>query len=193
MSQSAASQGAASQGAGSQDRPVDFHFAIVAIFTAVAALFVVANLLLSRLLRPKSGKEPAKLAIYECGEPTVGQAWIRFDIRFYTVALMFVVFDVEVALLFPWGAIYRDLVEQGLGGLAFVEAGAFILILMVGLAYVWARGDIEWTAAPAEAPVTEKVPAQPTHGSREPALAAGGHADAHASGTSHSSGASHGH
>jgi len=184
-SQSAASQGARSQGAGSQDRHVDFHFAIVAIFTAVAALFVVANLLLSRLLRPKSGKEPAKLAIYECGEPTVGQAWFRFDIRFYTVALMFVVFDVEVALLFPWGAIYRDLVEQGLGGLAFVEAGAFILILMVGLAYVWARGDIEWTPAPPEAPEPEKAGAQPTHAAREPALAAGGHDDTHSTGASH--------
>ena len=126
---------------------MDFHFANVAIFTVVAAAFVVANLGLARLLRPKSGTNPAKLAIYECGEPTVGQAWIRFDIRFYTVALMFVVFDIEVALLFPWGTIFRDLVDQGLGGLAFVEAGAFIVILMVGLAYVWARGDIEWTAA----------------------------------------------
>ena len=117
--------------AGSQD-PVDFHFANVAIFTVVAAAFVVANLGLAMLLRPKSGKNPAKLAIYECGEPTIGQAWIRFDIRFYTVALMFVVFDVEVALLFPWGAIFRDLVDQGLGGMAFVEVAAFLLITSSG-------------------------------------------------------------
>jgi len=157
---------------------VDFHFAIVAIFTGVAALFVIANLLLSRLLRPKSGKEPAKLAIYECGEPTVGQAWIRFDIRFYTVALMFVVFDIEVALLFPWGAIYRDFVEQGLGALVFLEAAAFILILMVGLAYVWARGDIEWTAAPPEEPLADAEPRQIAAGSvagtREEALSGHG-------------------
>jgi NADH-quinone oxidoreductase subunit A len=129
---------------------VELHFAIVAIFTAIAAGFVALNLLLSRLLRPKSGTGAAKLAIYECGEPTIGQAWIRFDIRFYTVALMFVVFDIEVALLFPWGAIYRDFVSQGLGGLVFIEAAVFIVILMVGLAYVWARGDIEWTAKPAD-------------------------------------------
>jgi NADH-quinone oxidoreductase subunit A len=161
---------------------MDFHFANVAIFTAVAAGFVVMNLVLSRLLRPRSTTEPAKLAIYECGEPTIGQAWIRFDIRFYTVALMFVVFDVEVALLFPWGAIFRDLVEQGLGGLAFLEAAVFIVILMVGLAYVWARGDIEWTASPQAAPAAGAppvAPGAPPSGAappvREPALAGDPH------------------
>jgi NADH-quinone oxidoreductase subunit A len=143
---------------------VELHFAIVAIFTAIAAVFVLLNLVLSRLLRPKSGTGAAKLAIYECGEPTIGQAWIRFDIRFYTVALMFVVFDIEVALLFPWGAIYRDFVEQGLGGLAFIEAAVFIVILMVGLAYVWARGDIEWTArAPEEAAPPAPRPVERGH------------------------------
>ncbi len=160
---------------------MDLHFAIVAIFTVTAALFVVANLLLARLLRPRSGTEPAKLAIYECGEPTIGQAWIRFDIRFYTVALMFVVFDIEVALLFPWGAIYRDFVEQGLGALVFLEAAAFIVILMVGLAYVWARGDIEWTAKPPEeapaAPQALGAAAAAAH--PEPALAASSHGGSH--------------
>lgn len=160
---------------------MDFHFANVAVFTAIAAGFVVMNLVLSWALRPKSGTDPAKLAIYECGEPTVGQAWIRFDIRFYTVALMFVVFDVEVALLFPWGVIYRDLVEQGLGALAFLEAGIFLVILMVGLGYVWARGDIEWTgtapqfAAPAEdAQVAADAQRQPAP-VREAALSGGAH------------------
>jgi NADH-quinone oxidoreductase subunit A len=156
---------------------MDFHFANVAIFTAVAAGFVVMNLMLSRLLRPRSTTDAAKLAIYECGEPTIGQAWIRFDIRFYTVALMFVVFDVEVALLFPWGAIFRDLVDQGLGGLAFLEAGIFLVILMVGLAYVWARGDIEWTAPSQAASTPAAPPPTPSAESpaREPVLAGGPH------------------
>jgi NADH-quinone oxidoreductase subunit A len=127
---------------------VYFDLANIFVFAVVGAGFVLVNLLISRLLRPKSGTEPSKLAIYECGEPTIGQAWIRFDIRFYTVALMFVVFDVEVALLFPWAAVFRDLAAEGQGWLAFVEALAFIVILMVGLAYVWVRGDIEWTPAP---------------------------------------------
>ncbi len=122
-----------------------FEFANVLVFTVLGVAFVALNLVIARLLRPKGRKEGSKHEIYECGEPTVGQAWIRFDIRFYTVALMFVVFDVEVALLFPWGVIFRDLAERGLGTLAMIEAGTFIAILMVGLAYVWARGDIDWT------------------------------------------------
>jgi NADH-quinone oxidoreductase subunit A len=130
---------------------VYFDFANILVFTVIALAFVPANLIMSRLLlRPASGRERGKLEIYECGEPTIGQAWIRFDIRFYTVALMFVVFDVEVALLFPWGAVFRDLVAEGLGWVAFVEALTFIVILSAGLAYVWARGDIVWTPQPGE-------------------------------------------
>jgi NADH-quinone oxidoreductase subunit A len=125
---------------------VYFEFANVLVFTLFAAAFVVVNLIVARLLRPKSTYEPGKVAIYECGEPTIGPAWIRFDIRFYTVALMFVVFDVEIALLFPWAVVFRELVEEGMGVIAIVEAGTFIAILMVGLAYVWARGDIDWSA-----------------------------------------------
>ena len=125
-----------------------FHLSNLLVFSVVAVGFVVMNVaVLARLLRPKSTFEPGKVAIYECGEPTIGQAWIRFDIRFYTVALMFVIFDVEVALLFPWAAVYRDFVASGLGVLALVEAGTFIAILMVGLAYVWIRGDIDWRRA----------------------------------------------
>lgn len=122
-----------------------FEFANVLVFSVMALAFVLLNLAIARFLRPRSTSEPSKLAIYECGEPTIGPAWVRFDIRFYTVALMFVVFDVEIALLFPWGAVFRDLVANGMGTIAFIEAGTFIVILMVGLAYVWARGDIDWT------------------------------------------------
>jgi NADH-quinone oxidoreductase subunit A len=131
------------------------------------------------LLRPRSGKEAGKLAIYECGEPTVGEAWIRFDIRFYTVALMFVVFDVEVALLFPWGAVFRDFVDQGLGVLALVEALTFIVILLAGLAYVWARGDIEWTPSQGEEPPAAADLEEGAPGAEREAVGAasgGGHA-----------------
>ena len=157
-----------------------FEFANVLVFTAIGAGFVVLNLVLARLLRPKGTKGPGKLAIYECGEPTVGQAWIRFDIRFYTVALMFVVFDVEVALLFPWAAIFRDFVARDLGLLVLIEAGTFILILLAGLAYVWARGDIDWTRmAPSAArtrwalgPRAQVTLPPPTPGTRRVATAA---------------------
>lgn len=157
-----------------------FEFANVLVFSVLAVAFVILNLVIAKLLRPKSTYEAGKVAIYECGEPTIGQAWVRFDIRFYTVALMFVIFDVEVALLFPWAVVFRDLVDNGLGALAFLEAGTFIVILMAGLAYVWRRGDIDWTdivrsrgqagqtietAVPhAGAPVRETVSAGDTHG-----------------------------
>ncbi len=157
-----------------------FEFANVLVFALLGIGFVVLNLVLARLLRPKSTSEPGKLAIYECGEPTIGQAWIRFDIRFYTVALMFVVFDVEIALLFPWGVVFRDLVEQGLGLIAFIEAATFIAILMVGLAYVWARGDIDWTN-PVESRGSLGTASEPTEresAHREPVGAASGGVDA---------------
>lgn len=132
-----------------------FDFASVLVFLLLGGGFVVVNLLVGKiLLRPRSGSEGHKLATYECGEPTIGQAWIRFDIRFYTVALMFVVFDVEVALLFPWGTVFRDLVDTGWGWLAFAEALTFLVILTAGLAYVWARGDIDWTPRVGERPNT---------------------------------------
>ena len=149
-----------------------FELANVLVFTVFAAVFVVANLLISRLLRPKSTDEPGKLAIYECGEPTIGPAWIRFDIRFYTVALMFVIFDVEIALLFPWAAVFRTLVEEGQGTLAIVEAGTFIAILMVGLVYVWARGDIDWSQTRAtQVAVEPDVRRQVTIPDRQPVAA----------------------
>ena len=128
-----------------------FGFANLLVFVLLAAGFVVATLVAGKILfRPRSTDAGAKRETYECGEPTVGSAWIRFDIRFYTIALMFVVFDLEVALLFPWGAVLRDLVEEGRGWLAFAEALTFIVILMAGLAYVWARGDIDWNPEPGE-------------------------------------------
>ena len=122
-----------------------FDFANILVFIVVALGFIVMNLAVSFLLRPKGEKSPGKLAIYECGEPTIGQAWIRFDIRFYTVALMFVVFDIEIALLFPWAAVFRDMVREGNGWLAFLEVASFLLVLMGGFAFVWAKGDLDWT------------------------------------------------
>lgn len=85
-----------------------FDFANVFVFLAFGAFFVVLNVsILSRLLRP-TVKDPAKETIYECGEPAVGSGWVRFDIRFYTVALIFLIFDVEVAFLYPWAILFRD-------------------------------------------------------------------------------------
>ncbi len=144
-----------------------FEFANVLVFALLGAAFVVGSLLLGRLLlRPASTDVGGKREIYECGEPTVGPAWLRFDIRFYTVALMFVVFDVEVALLFPWATVFRSFVEEGLGWLAFAEVAVFLLILVSGLAYVWARGDIDWTPKPGVSPRTTDFSRRPERAGR---------------------------
>ncbi|MBI4577403.1 MAG: NADH-quinone oxidoreductase subunit A [Planctomycetes bacterium] len=118
------------------------EYANVLIFFLVGAAFVVLNVaVVSRLLRPHTA-EANKDSTYECGEPTVGSAWVRFDIRFYTVALVFIVFDVEVAFLYPWAVVFQRL--SGAGPFALLEMLIFVAILAVGLVYVWAKGDLDW-------------------------------------------------
>src|SRR4029077_16495044 len=86
------------------------------LFTAIGVFFVFFHLMLGRLVRPIK-PDPEKLTIYECGEPTIGSAWIQFDLRFYVVALLFVIFDVEVAFFFPWAVVFgkaTDLAQPSL-------------------------------------------------------------------------------
>ncbi len=106
-------------------------------------LFVIGKLILRRPHKPKFGE---KEETYECGEPTIGDAWIRFDIRFYTLALIFLIFDIEVALLFPWAVAYDEFIDAGFGAGAFFEVLIFLVVLGVGLAYVWLRKDLNWTS-----------------------------------------------
>src|SRR5437762_2054369 len=75
------------------------------LFTAIGAFFIFIHLMIGRLVRPKR-PDAEKLTIYECGEPTIGSAWIQFDLRFYVVALLFVIFDVEMAFFFPWAVVF---------------------------------------------------------------------------------------
>lgn len=107
-------------------------------FMAVAIAFLVVNLILWSILRPSRFSEE-KLTTYECGENPVGSAWVQFNIRFYVFALIFIIFDVEAVFLLPWAVVFREL-----GALAFVEGLVFIVILVVALAYVWRKGDLEW-------------------------------------------------
>jgi len=79
--------------------------AYLALFLGVGALFLLVNLLVGKFLRPKN-PTPEKLEIYECGEPTIGSSFVQFDLRFYVVALLFIIFDVEVALFFPWATVF---------------------------------------------------------------------------------------
>jgi NADH-quinone oxidoreductase subunit A len=81
----------------------------------------------------------AKGDTYECGVKTYGETWIRFRIQYYIYALMFVVFDIETVFLFPWAVSYA-----GLGAFALIEMAVFLLILLVGLIYAWAKGVLRW-------------------------------------------------
>ncbi len=119
-------------------------FLVTLVFLVFGISFVVLNIhVISKLLR-RDAPFHVKGLTYECGEPAYGSSFIRFDIRFYVVALVFLIFDVEVIFLVPWAVALKDLTAAGLGPLAFLEALAFILVVSVGLAYVWRKGDIEW-------------------------------------------------
>ena len=115
--------------------------AAIGVFLAVAVGFLVVNLLVWKVIRPSRYSEE-KLTTYECGENPTGSAWIQFNIRFYVFALIFIIFDVEAVFLLPWAVVFRSL-----GALAFVEGLVFIAILVVALAYVWRKGDLEWVRA----------------------------------------------
>ena len=131
-----------------------FQFANVLVFFGLALLMVGGLLGLGSLLRPRN-PEASKLTTYECGEPPTGTAWMNFNIRFYLVALVFVIFDVEIAFIYPVAVVFKDWVNNGLGLFALAEIVVFIGILFVGLVYVWAKGDFEWlkrvSTTPAEA------------------------------------------
>jgi NADH:ubiquinone oxidoreductase subunit 3 (subunit A) len=113
----------------------------VLAFIVVALGFLVVNLIVWKIIRPSRFSEE-KLTTYECGENPTGSAWVQFNIRFYVFALIFIIFDVEAVFLLPWAVVFREL-----GLLAFVEGLVFIAILVVALAYVWRKGDLEWVRA----------------------------------------------
>ena len=120
-----------------------FDFGNVLVFMALGAAFVGVNLLIGRFLRPFN-PQARKLSTYECGEPAAGSAWVNFNVRFYIVALIFIIFEVEIAFIFPVATAYRGWVEAGQGLFAFTEIFLFIGILFIGLIYAWAKGDLEW-------------------------------------------------
>jgi NADH-quinone oxidoreductase subunit A len=132
-----------------------FQFANVLVFFLLAFVLCGFMLGLGILLRP-SNPSSGKLSTYECGEPPSGPAWINFNIRFYLIALVFVIFDVELAFVYPVSAVFRDWIARGQGAFALAEIALFVGILAVGLVYVWVKGDLEWLKRlPAEQRVRE--------------------------------------
>ena len=120
-----------------------FQFGVPLALTIIAIVFVMAMFGLQKLLAP-SNPYARKLTPYECGEPPTGRAWINFNVRFYVIALIFVVFEVEVAFVYPIAAVFLDWVKSGHRLYALSEILIFLIILFVGLIYVWAKHDLEW-------------------------------------------------
>lgn len=113
-------------------------FGIILLFMITGAVFVGIGIFASALIRPNK-PTPLKLTTYECGEEAIGSPWIKFNIRFYVVALVFLLFEVEIVFLFPWAVVFKEL-----GWYSFISMVIFVVILLAGLAYVWAKGDLEW-------------------------------------------------
>jgi NADH-quinone oxidoreductase subunit A len=129
----------------------------ITIFVAFGAVFVFANLVIGAVARPRI-PNPEKSAIYECGEPSIGSSWVQFDLRFYIVALVYLIFDVEVALFYPWAVAYGSAAELGksigmsvsqLRGVAIVDMLFFFGVLLVGFAYLWRFGYLDWVRSAA--------------------------------------------
>lgn len=112
----------------------------IALLAMTIASIVVPLVILgvSALIHPRGGKD-LKYLTYESGEIPVGTAWIQYNVRYYLLALVFVVFDVETVFLYPWAVAYKQV-----GFFAFVEAMLFLAILAIGLVYAWRKGALEW-------------------------------------------------
>lgn len=127
----------------------------VTLFVVFGAAFVFVNLLVGAIARPKA-PNAEKEAAYECGEPTVGTGWVQFDLRFYIIALVYLIFDVEVALFYPWAVAYGNASNAGSPDAAFalrqtalVDMLFFFGVLLVGFAYLWRFGYLDWVRSAA--------------------------------------------
>jgi NADH-quinone oxidoreductase subunit A len=138
-------------------------FGNILIFIIGAIVFFMVAMLAARLLRADR-PNPEKLTTYESGEEPVGGAWGRFNVRFYIVALVFILFDVELVFLFPWAVIYSDrslnAATQGLWSwFTLAEVFVFVAVLGLGLAYAWVKGYLDWVKPqPTPTEIPSKVP-----------------------------------
>ena len=121
----------------------------VVIMVGLGAGFAGVMIGLSLLVGPRN-PTPEKLAPYECGMPAVGDARERHSVKFYLVAMIFLLFDIEIAFLYPWAVALRDLGWAGL-----VQVVTFFLILLVGFVYVWRKGVLDWGPASRVRPSSE--------------------------------------
>jgi NADH-quinone oxidoreductase subunit A len=139
-------------------------FGTIFLFIIAAIVLIIGMLTLAKLIRPSRPNEE-KLSTYESGEDPIGNANIQFNVRFYVVAIVFLIFEVELIFLFPWAVVFgqANLIAQtdGLWGwFSLVEMLIFVGILALGLAYAWVKGYLDWVRPQPQIPqVTTKIPA----------------------------------
>lgn len=114
------------------------EFGKIFVFFILGAFFVVGGLVANFFIRPQRPTRE-KMMIYECGEDAEGESHIKFNLRFYVIALAFLLFDLEFVLLFPWATVFREMGPSAL----WLDMG-FIFILLVGYIYLWKKGDLDW-------------------------------------------------
>ncbi len=132
----------------------------IMLFTLAGASIAFLGLTAGRFVRPTL-PHPEKSTAYECGEPAIGDSWVQFDLRFYAVALVFIVFDVEIALLWPWAVVFKEM-----GAPAFWAFLVFFLLIAIPFLYEWKSGYLDWVrASTGQRPVSQlepiEHPAQP--------------------------------
>ena len=110
----------------------------ILLFLFVAIVIALALLAIGWLLGPKR-PEAEKLSPYECGFEAFEDARMKFDVRYYLIAILFIIFDLEIAFLFPWAVVFDKI-----GAIALIEMALFLALLVVGFAYVWKKGALEW-------------------------------------------------
>ena len=128
-----------------------FEFANVFVFIILGLLMSLVIITVSRALAPRVPDVPDKFTTYECGERPIGPAWILFNFRFYAVALAFLIFDIELALIFPCVAVFHEWRRSEHGFFILGEIVLFLAVLFLGLIYMARRGDLKWSKeVPAE-------------------------------------------
>lgn len=137
---------------------------LILLFVATGVLFITGGILASILLS-KSNPGDEKNAIYECGEASTGNAWLQFNFRFYSIGLIFIIFDVEILLLFPWASAFNSVILKSFTekwtSFAFWEVTVFLFFLLPGLLYIIKNKDIDWIKPkPSINVIQTKIPAE---------------------------------
>lgn len=138
------------------DHPTQLSaYGSILLMGIIGILLVCVTIFLAKLIAPKK-PNPIKESTYECGEETVGSAWVQFNPRFYVIALIFLLFDVELIFIFPWSVVFGNesliAADNRWGWFTLAEMAIFLSILIIGLIYVWRKGDLNWIKA------TYKIP-----------------------------------